>query len=772
MIGIVVVSHSHALATAAVGLAKEMMPPGSELQIAIAAGLDSETIGTDAAQIEEAIVAVDSPDGVLVFLDLGSALLSTELALEFLDEDVAARVRLTPAPFVEGLIAAVVTAASGAPIDEVDAEARAGMTAKATHLGGGEAPPTAPEPEPMDEATALTAQFTAPRPHGLHARPAAVLVGELRGLDAVVRLTNLTSGISANGRSVTQVAALGALAGDEITVTASGPGAAAVLAAIETLAADNFGDPLDGAPAAAPGGTEPTQLAGTGIAVGPVFRPTLTVDVSGYRPGDPATEDERSRAAHAEVMAYLRQFATDPIFEAQASMLGDEELVASVSAAIAQGDSAPEAWSADCERLAAQFEGLPSEYMRERAQDVRSLGRLLLLALTGQSLAPAAPTEPSILVLDELDAATAKACDRDLVLGIVTTTGGRTGHGVLVATSRGIPVLAGCPAVTKVVQGQSVAIDATENVLVVDPDEATRAAWEQRSAERAAQAEAAHAAAAEPAVTKSGARIMVEANIASLEDAATGRANGAEGSGLVRTELLFAERRTAPTAEEQADLFVRIGRELGGTLTIRTWDVGGDKPLPFIPQPKEDNPFLGERGLRTMRRVPEVFREQLRAIALASQQVQVRVLVPMVTDPAEVRWVRNQISAVAADVPAAADLEVGIMIEVPAAAVRAAQFRQLVDFVSIGTNDLTQYALAADRGNAAVAELAAPGHPAVLDLIETTSAGIGEGIPVAVCGDLASDPKFTAALIERGVTELSVQPVQVPLVKQAVRETA
>lgn len=769
MIGIVVVSHSHALATAAVGLAKEMMPPDCALQIAVAAGLDTETIGTDAAQIEEAILAVDSPDGVLVFLDLGSALLSTELALEFLDEDVAEHVRLTPAPLVEGLVAAVVTAASGAPIDEVDAEARAGIAAKAHHLGADEQP--APATDTLDLTDAITDTFIAPQPHGLHARPAAVLVAALRDLDVQVQITNTTSGATASGRSVTQVAALGALAGDEIEVAATGPGAAAALSKIAALEAENFGDPIDSPAEPSAAVTAEAQIAGTGIAIGPVFRPTLAVDVSAYVPADPAAEDDRSRAAHARVLAYLESFQNDPIFEAQASMLSDAELVADVSAAIARGASAPEAWRADCSKLAARFESLPSEYLRERAQDVRSLERLLLLALMGESLAPAAPTEPSILVLEEVDAATAKACDRELVLGIVTTTGGRTGHGVLVATSRGIPVLAGCPAAATLRQGEIVAIDAQQAAFVADPDPTTVEVWQQRAADRAATAAAARERAAGPAVTKSGVRVLVEANIASLEDAATGRANGAEGSGLVRTELLFAERRTAPTTTEQADLFVRIGRELGGTLTIRTWDVGGDKPLPFIPQAKEQNPFLGERGVRSMKRSPELFRDQLRAIALAAREVPVRVLVPMVTEPAEVRWVRNQLSVVAADVPSATELELGIMIEVPAAAVRAAHFRQLVDFVSIGTNDLTQYALAVDRGNAAVAALAVPGHPAVLDLIEATRAGIGHGIPIGVCGDLASDPKFTAALVARGVTELSVQPVQVPLVKEAVRAT-
>ncbi|HSN42882.1 MAG TPA: putative PEP-binding protein, partial [Propionibacteriaceae bacterium] len=408
-------------------------------------------------------------------------------------------------------------------------------------------------------------------------------------------------------------------------------------------------------------------------------------------------------------------------------------------------------------------------YLRERGQDVRSLRRLLLLSLLG-TLTDAPPTsEPSVLVVDELDAATASTLDPATTLGVVTTTGGATGHGVIVATSRGIPVLTGSPGAAALHDGDAVAFDPLTRQLWVDPTPEEILDLQQRATMRDAASTEASAHASEPARTRDGRRVVVEANIASLADATVGRASGAEGSGLVRTELLFGHLATAPTPQEQADVFVAIGEALGGEpITIRTWDVGGDKPLPFLAQSAEANPFLGERGLRTMRRVPDLFADQLRAIVLASTRTPVRVLFPMVTEPQEVEWARGILASVLHELDAD-PIPVGIMIEVPAAAVRAADFAPLIDFASIGTNDLTQYTTATDRGNGLVAHLARADSPAVLDLIRATCTALAPR-PIAVCGDLASDTTMTATLVGLGVTELSVRAPLVGLVKQAVRE--
>lgn len=787
MIGIVVVSHSYALASAAVTLAAEMVPADARPAIAIAAGLDETTFGTDAAAVSAAIEEVDTADGVLVFVDLGSAILSAEMALEFCDPDVAARVKLTSAPLVEGLVAAVVTAATGASLAEVEAEARSGLFAKREHLGDAPPEPGSP-PEPVEgtpgsSTVTVEGTFTAPVPHGLHARPAAALVAALRGLDARVTLTNLDTGRSANARSLSQVAALGALVGHRLTARANGPDAASAVGVLKDLAEQNFGDPPtssgdEGDPSNG-SGDEPGSRdePGSGhedgsrrtTAVGPVIVRTTEPDLVGYVPSDADTERERSDAARRRVADHLATLGDgDAIFAAQAALLDDPELADEVDAALGAGSSAPRAWKDALNAAAGQLEALADPYLRERAQDVRSVLRLVSRALADQPLTDD-PEATGVLVLAELDAATAKTLDSDRILGVITTFGGATGHGVLVATSRGIPVLAGHREAAELAVGTLVAIDPATDELVVEPDEAYLSELAHREQHRRAEAAAELDLAHEPALTREGARILVEVNIATLEDARLAGELGADGVGVVRTEILFAESPTPPTAQQQAELYLHLAHLAGGKpLTIRTWDAGGDKPLPFLPQAPEANPFLGERGLRTMRRVPELFAEQLRAICQAGAKTPVRILLPMVTNPDEVVWARGVLDAVRADLPAAPPIEVGIMVEVPAAAIRSADFTGLVEFVSIGTNDLTQYTLAADRANAGVAHLAPPGHPAVLDLIAATCAGLPD-VPAAVCGDLASDPRFTRELLSLGVTELSVRPMSVPAIKAAVR---
>jgi len=288
-----------------------------------------------------------------------------------------------------------------------------------------------------------------------------------------------------------------------------------------------------------------------------------------------------------------------------------------------------------------------------------------------------------------------------------------------------------------------------------------------RRRERAELVEAAH----EPALTKDGTPVPVLANLTSVADAESALSNGAEGSGLVRTEILFGDRAQPPTVEEQAETFLALATAMNGApLTIRTWDVGGDKPLPFLPQPPEANPFLGERGLRVFRRRPELLLDQLAAICQAARQTPIRVMFPMVTEPAEVEFARELMARARGD-GFDVYIEMGIMVEVPAAALTVETLAADLDFVSIGTNDLTQYTLAVDRGNDAVAELADPLNPAVLRLIDRVCRHRPEGVEVAVCGDLASRPDVVPLLLGLGVDELSCTPPRVPEVKRAVRAT-
>lgn len=795
MISIVVVSHSRSLAEAAVALAGEMVSGDERPRVAVAAGLDESTFGTDATAVAEAITEVDSPDGVLVLLDLGSAVLSAEMALEFLDPDVAKRVRLSSAPLVEGLVAAVVAASTGSTIDAVAAEADAGLLGKREHLGVVEVAGTADvDASALDlDEDAESVEVEVLAAHGLHARPAARLVALVGRFAAEVTLTNATTGRGpVTAASLSQVATLDARHGHRLAVSASGPDAADVLEAVAELAADSFGD--DASPrageATVPDDTSAPDIvpavergsgSGLDIAIGPALVAAAEVDTRGYVAGSRSDESERSgealrRAAdrldelHRHTASSAGPGAAE-IFSAQKALLTDPEITSAVSNDIDAGTSAVEAWGERLGAVAQQYGTLSDPYLRERAADVRSVRGLVLRSLLGQP-EPLVAGE-GILVVPELDAATAATLDALAVHGVVTVRGGSTGHGVLVVRSRGIPLLADAgDAAAAVESGVTIAFDASVGRLLVDPGEGEQDRLRQEIERRREARDVAVSQAQSPAVTSDGRPVAVLANVASPEEAAEARRYGAGGSGLVRTEILFGDHTTAPTEDEQVERLLAVSAALGGRpMTVRTWDVGGDKPLPFLPMPSEANPFLGERGIRVFRSRQELLLDQLRAVCLVAQRVPTKVMFPMVTTRDEVEWARAMLIEAAAastgDVPAG--LDVGIMIEVPAAALRAATLVAGLDFVSIGTNDLTQYTTAAERGNAAVAGLADPFDPALLALVATVVSDVGPDVAVAVCGDLASSPVAVPLLLGLGVDELSCTPPKVPEVKAAVR---
>ncbi|USQ75095.1 phosphoenolpyruvate--protein phosphotransferase [Ornithinimicrobium cryptoxanthini] len=812
MIGIVVVSHSRALADAAVALAGEMTDPANGPAIKIAAGLDAETFGTDAAAVAEAIGAADSGDGVLVLLDLGSAVLSAEMALEFVDPDVARRVRISSAPLVEGLVGAAVAAGAGADLEAVAAEAEQGLMAKSHHLGTGQgavADETA-KPRQKDEQdqrnpgknwgeTAVTREVSVSAPHGLHARPAARFVREVAAHPGVqVRVRNLETGRGpVDGRSLTAIATLDARQGHRLEIQARGAGAEEALDALSDLADSGFGDlaPTRATTAAtAPPQTSPGTVpsSGTGptyaleAAIGPAYRLDPAPELQDYTAGDPGDETEAYDRALAQARRELEQLRADTetrvggaqaaVFDAHLAMLDDPALDEQVRLALREEVSAPDAVRAQVSVLRAQFEGLTDVYQRERGADVSSVGDRLLRALAGEA-SPSSPASvtlerPGILVVHELDPATAVQVDAVTTLGVLTVAGGGTGHGVLLARARGLPVLTGARAADTVEDGTVVAFDSRTGRLVIDPDEQTRNDFEellgQRADGRRRMLEHAH----EPAVTTDGHAVLVKANLASVAEAALAADSGADGSGLIRTEALFGDRAQAPSVAEQIAAFEQIAESLPGrTLTIRTWDVGGDKPLPFHTHPIEANPFLGLRGIRAFREDPRLLVDQLEAICRVAREHPLRVMFPMVTTVEEVDWALARLDEAAGRLPDGRPdaLEVGIMIEVPAAALRAEALSALLDFVSIGSNDLTQYVLAAERGSALLEGLTDHADPAVLQLIRETCTGVAEGVEVGLCGDAASDPGLAVLLIGLGVTDLSATAASVPAVKDAIR---
>jgi multiphosphoryl transfer protein len=802
--GLVVVSHSRALADAAVALAREMLH-GSPVRVEVAAGLDDTTFGTDATQIMTAIEAADQGQGVVVLMDLGSALLSAELALELLDEDVRARVVLCPAPLVEGLVVAAVAAAAGADRDEVGAEAAGALAGKTAHLAAAD-PQTPPETQaaaapgpPLDTAAAavpdpaagaaapdvLTGTFTVGNPHGLHARPAARLVQAVRTHDARVLIRNRTTGSAwVPAGSLSKVATLGVLSGHEVEVRAGGAEAREALDSLLELAGRNFDEPTGGTPAPAPAvvSTAPIPTA-PGVGVGPAWSPQLApIDLTGVRAGEPADEWRRlgeSIAAVRRSVSGVRARAVREVGEAEAAifdahllLLDDADLLDDVRGRVDGGQSAAAAWSAAAAAVAAEFADMADPYLQARAADVAAVRDAVLRELLGLAHRAAAPS--GVVVAGDLTPAEAAELDPAQVVAVVLAYGTPTAHSAILLRARGIPTVVGAGAdVLDIADGTLLAVDGGTGEIVVDPPPQVQERFRAKAADLARRRSAALADAAAPARTGDGVAVHVGANVGSADDARLAAECGADLAGLVRTEFLFLDRAQAPDVDEQEAVYRAIAEALPGRrITFRTLDVGGDKPLAYLPMPAEANPFLGLRGIRLSLAHPTLLAHQLTALVRVAHDRPTSVMFPMVSTLDELaaarRMLDDAITLVGRGTPNG--LEVGMMVEVPAAALKAPVFAPHVDFFSIGTNDLTQYALAAERGNAAVADVGDAYDPGVLKLVEAVCrAAATTGATVAVCGELAADDRATALLVGLGVRELSVTPRAVPAVKQRVR---
>ncbi len=781
--GLVVVSHSRALADAAVALAREMLH-GEPVRVEVAAGLDDTTFGTDATQIVTAIEAADQGQGVVVLMDLGSAVLSAELALELLDDDVRARVMLCPAPLVEGLVVAAVAAAAGADRDEVAAEAAGALAGKTSHLA---APEPQAAPDPASAPDELTGAFTVANPHGLHARPAARVVQTVRAFDARVLIRNRTTGSAwVQAGSLSKVATLGVLSGHDVEVRAGGDQAREALDHLLELAARNFDEPLDGpaaavapaAPAGMPSGTTPIPTS-PGVGIGPAWSPRLApIDLTGIEAGDPAVEWSgltESIAAVRRSVSQVRARATRDVGEAEAAifdahllLLDDADLLGDVHARVDGGEPAATAWAAAVDAVAGDLADMTDPYLRARAADIAAVRDAVLRELLGVTHDGTAPS--GVLVAEDLTPAEAAELDPTRVVAVVLAHGAPTAHSAILLRALGIPTVVGAgPDVLDIPGGTLLAVDGGSGEIVVDPSPPVQERFRAQAADLARSRRTALRDATAPAVTGDGVTVHVGANVGSVEDARLAAECGADLAGLVRTEFLFLDRAQAPDAAEQEAVYRGIAEALGGRrITLRTLDVGGDKPLSYLPMPAEANPFLGVRGLRLSLAHPPLLAEQLAAIVRVAHDHPTSVMFPMVSTLDELaaarRMLADAIELVGRGTPDG--LEVGTMVEVPAAALKAQAFAPHVDFFSIGTNDLTQYAMAAERGNAAVADVGDPYDPGVLKLVEAVCR---TGVPVAVCGELAADDHATALLVGLGVRELSVTPRAVPAIKQRVR---
>ena len=637
-----------------------------------------------------------------------------------------------------------------------------------------------------------------PNPTGLHARPSAVLANIAKGFKSQLKLQ--LGEQQANLRSVTAIMALDVPQGAKVRVVASGPDAKEAVERLSAVLAAGSGD--EGCkPAPAPATTtvaaaaappprrksaDPNVLMGApaspGLAVGGVFqlrREEIQVTESGT-----GVDAERKRladaldTAHGQLAALRgqlhaqREAAKAAIFAAHEELLTDPDLVEIAESAIAKGKSAAFAWrnafSTHAERLA----GMKNQLLAQRANDLRDVGLRVLAILTGTSLAKPEYPPNSVLIAEDLTPSDTASLDRARVMGFCTTRGGATSHVAIIARSLGLPALAGIePGALEVKDGTLVILDGNKGTLRLNasPEEAAQVRKVQERAEQRRKDDLAHAR--EPAVTLDGTRIEVVANIGGLKDAKEVAALGGEGVGLLRSEFLFMERADAPTEDEQFEQYKAIALAVGKDhpLIIRTLDVGGDKPLPYLPIPKEDNPFLGERGVRVGLDRPEILRAQLRAILRASAFGKVLIMFPMISRLSELDDVKAMLAEEASSL-GVPPVPTGIMVEVPAAAVMAAQFARNADFFSVGTNDLTQYTLAMDRGHPKLAPHVDGLNPAVLRLIAHTVKGADPQKKwVGVCGGIASDPAAVPILLGIGVKELSVSLPAIPTVKAQIR---
>jgi phosphoenolpyruvate-protein phosphotransferase/dihydroxyacetone kinase phosphotransfer subunit len=799
MIGIVLVSHSHQIAEGAAELARQM--GGEDVRIETAGGLEGpdHAIGTDAVLVQQAIQRAWSDDGVLVLMDLGSAVLSAEMALDLLPEEGRDRIRLTEAPFVEGAVAAAVTARIGASLDEVATEARGALAAKASHLGveTPATPPKASSETGVDAGGSATVELEVRTAHGLHARPAASFVRTAASFDADVRVTNLSTGRGpASGRSLNAVAMLGVGRGHRIEVSAAGPQAREAIEALRALADRNFDEEAEEIPeapppsavgqAAGPEGTFRGLPASPGVALGAVRRfhtPALQVaeDVPARGPAeeraalDAALEEtRRDVSAQRAAIAGRAGAYQAAIFDAHLLLLEDDALVDAARRSIDAGVPAARAWRDAVNDVARSWESLDDEYQRARAADVRSVGDQVLARLLGVQVPRPRLDDPGILVTADLAPADAASLDPATALGVATAFGGPTSHAAVLARSLGIPAVVGLgEPVLGLAEGTPVALDGDAGRLIVEPAPEVAATLEARRLELERADRTARAEADRPAVTRDGVAIEVAANVGTPDDVPAAVMAGCDGVGLFRTEFLFMERETMPTEEEQEAAYRAAAEALGGRpMIVRTLDAGADKPIPYLNQAPEANPFLGVRGLRLGLERAELLDRQLRAILRVAADHPVRVMFPMVATVEELRRGREAVERARAAVGCDGHVDVGVMIEVPSAALIADRLAAEADFFSIGTNDLTQYTLAAERGNERVAGLADPLHPAVLTLIHRTAeAALAPERWTGVCGEVAGDPIAAPLLLGLGVRELSMSAPAIPHVKRAVRET-
>lgn len=633
--------------------------------------------------------------------------------------------------------------------------------------------------------------------HGLHARPATALSSLAKEANGEIKVA-VDDGFYVSAKSLSRLLSLGAVRGQTLKFIAEpDTDAVAHLDKLTQAVADGLGESvqalaattsvneaapivLDFSDKASPivkGEKSLATTASSGLAVGEAHVVRQMRFEYPATSSDPKAEFSRlmnaievAKQELSKTISHAKSAAIAKIFTAHLALLEDEEITFGAKDGIDDGLSAEAAWHAHIETMAKLQSSVANHLLAERAADLRDVGQKVLSALTGQKL-PSEPDSPYVLIKEDLMPSDVASLDPARVAGILTAVGGASSHSAIVARALGIPALVGAGAeVLNIDQGAKVLMNAGEGWFVVEPSEAQIESCQKEQLALKERKRIAHQHAHEPAITQDGHRVEVAVNLGNVDNTKPAVDNGAEAVGLLRTELVFMAHRQVPDIDTQIRDYEKVFDALEGRpLVVRTLDVGGDKPLPYLPMPSEDNPFLGVRGIRLTLKQPELLKNQLIALIRASKGRDLRIMFPMVGQLEEWTQARAILDEVLAEYPHD-NLQVGIMIEVPSAAIIANAFAKEVDFFSIGTNDLTQYTLAIDRGHPILSKDADGLHPSILTLIDhTVKAAHAHGKWVGVCGELAGDEKAVPILMGLGVDELSMSVSSIALVKDQIR---
>lgn len=527
-----------------------------------------------------------------------------------------------------------------------------------------------------------------------------------------------------------------------------------------------------------------------GVAIGKIqFYKRNEITIKRTRVEDVEAEVERFQNAKAKTLELLKGLyekaledvgeANAMIFEAHQLMLEDPDYVESIENIIRTQDvNAEYAIGATADNFAAIFEAMDDAYMQGRAADVRDVSERLLQALSSQNETVMVMDEPVIIAADDLVPSETVQLDKEKVLSFVTMYGSANSHTVILARTMNIPAVIGLgEALKEEYDGKVAIVDGVDGKVYIDPDEETMASMQKKQKKDQEQKELLNQLKGKENVTKSGQKVNVYANIGNLADVGAVLKNDAGGIGLFRSEFLYLESDTYPTEEQQFAVYKKVAETMAGKkVIIRTLDIGADKQVDYFKLDKEDNPALGYRAIRICLTRPEIFKTQLRALYRASAYGQISIMFPMIISVAEVKKIKEIVEEVKAELRTEGaafreDVELGIMIETPAAVMVSRELAKEVDFFSVGTNDLTQYTLAIDRQNQKLEDFYDSHHPAVLAMIRMAAESAhAEGKWIGICGELGADVTLTETFLKMGIDELSVAPGMVLKVRQKIRE--